>query len=111
MKYTDNLKLDLVEGTDNANLMDFYNHSMRLIDQAYTRLTVDYETIVKQSSDTSNLVAQIEATVAALRTAVDSLATQVAALNSSVAATGKKVQTNTDNIAELDARVKVLEAK
>ena len=50
MQYTDNLKLDLVEGTDNANLMDFYNHSMRLIDQAYTR---DYETIVKQSSDTA----------------------------------------------------------
>ncbi len=53
MKYTDNLKLDLVEGTDNANLMDFYNHSMRLIDQAYTRLTVDYETIVNQSSGTA----------------------------------------------------------
>ena len=58
MQYTDNLKLDLVEGTDNANLMDFYNHSMRLIDQAYTRLTVDYETIVKQSGDTSNLVSR-----------------------------------------------------
>ena len=53
MQYTDNLKLDLVEGTDNANLMDIYNHSMLPIDQAYTRLTVDYETIVKQSSDTA----------------------------------------------------------
>lgn len=34
MKYTVNYHLDLYEPTDNANLLDGYNHSMQLIDAA-----------------------------------------------------------------------------
>lgn len=42
MQYTDNLKLDLVEGTDNANLMDFYNHSNTWDIRAISLLVMKY---------------------------------------------------------------------
>lgn len=32
MKYTDNYHFDLYEPTDNANLMDGYNHTVQMID-------------------------------------------------------------------------------
>lgn len=32
MKYTDNYHFDLYEPTDNANLLDGYNHSMQMLD-------------------------------------------------------------------------------
>lgn len=32
MKYTDNYHFDLYEPTDNANLLDGYNHTMQMID-------------------------------------------------------------------------------
>ena len=32
MKYTDNYHIDLYEPTDNANLLDGYNHTVQMID-------------------------------------------------------------------------------
>ena len=40
MKYTDNYHFDLYEPTDNANLLDGYNHSIQMVgsdDALYTR--------------------------------------------------------------------------
>lgn len=32
MKYTDNYHFDLYEATDNANLLDGYNHTVQMVD-------------------------------------------------------------------------------
>ena len=38
MKYTDNYHFDLYEPTDNANLLDGYNHTVQMIDGALQQM-------------------------------------------------------------------------
>lgn len=38
MKYTDNYHFDLYEPTDNANLLDGYNHTVQMIDGAMQQM-------------------------------------------------------------------------
>lgn len=55
MQYTDNLKLDLVEGTDAANLMDFYNHSMRRVHASDRGLRNHREAVQRHGEPVLNL--------------------------------------------------------
>ena len=111
MRFTDNLKLPLVESGDNLNLMDFYNNAMRILDQAYNRMLVDMHTVVKSNSDTAAIVSTLNNNVTNLTKAVDDLATKTAALGNSVDGMGQKVQANSEAIDALDARVTALEDK
>lgn len=109
MQYTDNYKLDLYETGDLANLMDGYNHAMRLIDSALFRLAQIADAAADEAGDATRAVATITAQTQTLANSVNDLTVSVRALAQSVEATGAKVQTNTNAIAALDARVKNLE--
>ena len=64
MRYTDNYHFDLYEEGDNANLMDGYNHSMKLIDgvlQQFNALIITQGNAVKAMD---SRIAKLEAACA-----------------------------------------------
>lgn len=73
MKYTDNYHFDLYEPTDNANLLDGYNHSMQMLDgilQQFNALLVTQ----------GNAIKAFDSRITALETACKDVDTRIAAL-------------------------------
>lgn len=73
MKYTDNYHFDLYEPTDNANLMDGYNHSMQMLDgilQQFNALLVTQ----------GNAIKAFDSRITALERACKDVDTRIAAL-------------------------------
>lgn len=73
MKYTDNYHFDLYEPTDNANLLDGYNHSMQMLDGTLQQLNA---LLVTQG----NAIKAFDSRITALETACKSVDTRIAAL-------------------------------
>lgn len=73
MKYTDNYHFDLYEPTDNANLLDGYNHSMQMLDgilQQFNALQITQ----------GNAIKAFDSRITALETACKDVDTRIAAL-------------------------------
>lgn len=83
MKYTDNYHFDLYEPTDNANLLDGYNHSMQMVD---------------------GVLQQMNALLVTAQNALTAYDTRITALE-------KACDTVNGQIADLTGRVQKLEAK
>lgn len=77
MKYTDNYHFDLYEATDNANLMDGYNHSMQMIDGVLQQFNA---LIVTQG----NTLKAYDSRITALETACKDVETRLAAVEKKV---------------------------
>lgn len=73
MKYTDNYHFDLYEPTDNANLLDGYNHSMQMLDGTLQQLNA---LLVTQG----NAIKAFDSRITALETACKAVDTRIAAL-------------------------------
>lgn len=73
MKYTDNYHFDLYEPTDNANLLDGYNHSMQMLDGILQQLNA---LLVTQG----NAIKAFDSRITALETACKDVDTRIAAL-------------------------------
>lgn len=73
MKYTDNYHFDLYEPTDNANLLDGYNHSMQMLDGTLQQLNA---LLVTQG----NAIKAFDSRITALETACKDVDTRIAAL-------------------------------
>lgn len=73
MKYTDNYHFDLYEPTDNANLLDGYNHTVQMLDgilQQFNALLVTQ----------GNAIKAFDSRITALETACKDVDTRIAAL-------------------------------
>lgn len=77
MKYTDNYHLDLYEPTDNANLLDGYNHAMQMIDgimQQFNALLVTQGNAIKaydtRITQLETMCGQVETRLAAVEAKV-----------------------------------------
>lgn len=77
MKYTDNYHLDLYEPTDNANLLDGYNHSMQLIDSALQQFSALIEV-------QGNAIKAYDTRITQLETMCGQVETRLAALEAKV---------------------------
>lgn len=73
MKYTDNYHFDLYEPTDNANLLDGYNHSMQMLDGNLQQLNA---LLVTQG----NAIKAFDSRITALETACKDVDARIAAL-------------------------------
>lgn len=73
MKYTDNYHFDLYEPTDNANLLDGYNHSMQMLDGTLQQLNA---LLVTQG----NAIKAFDSRITALETACKDVDARIAAL-------------------------------
>jgi archaellum component FlaC len=77
MRYTDNYHFDLYEESDNANLMDGYNHSMNLIDnvlQQFNALIITQGNAVKAMD---SRIAKLEAACADIEPRIADLEAKV----------------------------------
>lgn len=73
MKYTDNYHFDLYEPTDNANLLDGYNHSMQMLDGTLQQLNA---LLVTQG----NAIKAFDSRITALETACKDVDARIAVL-------------------------------
>lgn len=73
MKYTDNYHFDMYEPTDNANLLDGYNHSMQMLDGTLQQLNA---LLVTQG----NAIKAFDSRITALETACKGVDARIAAL-------------------------------
>lgn len=73
MKYTDNYHFDMYEPTDNANLLDGYNHSMQMLDGTLQQLNA---LLVTQG----NAIKAFDSRITALETACKDVDARIAAL-------------------------------